>query len=304
MPFDYLIEEGHELPSETNNFLEKILLKLVNILEEQTISSKDCNFLDNDVVILKGSNVMIISFSRSREYYKRFISEYNLKDFDANEAKITVSKADYFSNDILMKNEQYRKFSNPVSIIFPTSYLKLQENELKQKHEEIASLLLKPTKEDVEKKNRIVKVNPIFNGRNFLKDDNLCFVLMPFSEPYNSIYENIIKPTVEKEGFQCLKSNDIFSTTSVIEDIWTNMNKATLIIAEITENNPNVMYELGICHTIGKDVMMITQKPGEIPFNFRHLRTYTYVNEIAKSEELKKNISSMIQYIKSTQKST
>lgn len=304
MPFDYLIEEGHELPRETDSFLEKTLLRLVNILEEQAISSKDCNFLDNDAVILKGSNVVIISFSRTRGYYKRFLSEYNLKDFDANEAKITVSKADYFSDDFLMKNEHYKKFSNPVSIIFPISYLKLKEDELKQKHEEIAGLLLKPTKEDIEKKNRIVKVNPIFNGRNFLKVDNLCFVLMPFSEPYNSIYENIIKPTVEKEGFQCLKSNDIFSTTSVIEDIWTNMNKATLIIAEITENNPNVMYELGICHTIGKEVMMITQKPDEIPFNFRHLRTYTYVNEIAKSEELKKNISSMIQYIKSTQKST
>ena len=66
--------------------------------------------------------------------------------------------------------------------------------------------------------------------------------------PYTEIYETVIKPTVEKEGFAILKSNDIFSSTSVIEDIWESINKASLIIVEITDNNPNVMYEVAVRH--------------------------------------------------------
>lgn len=156
--------------------------------------------------------------------------------------------------------------------------------------------------EDIKKKKRIVRINPtVFHGRNFLKELDLCFVLMPFTEPYLEIFNKIIKPTVESNGFRCVKSDDISSLNPVIEDIGANINKASLIIADISENNPNVLYELGICHTIGKEVMILTQDSDHIPFNFRHLRTYPYSNEIASSEALKTNITSVIQNIKSTQ---
>ena len=154
------------------------------------------------------------------------------------------------------------------------------------------------TKEDVDKKKRIVRVSPIFQGRDFLLDSNLVFTLMEFGNPYTEIYDTLIKPTVEEEGFRCVKSDDIYRTRAVIEDIWENINKAALVIAEISSNNPNVMYELGICHTVGKNVMMITQDPNEVPFNFRHLRFYPYSNDIPGSEDLKNNIRSVLRQIR------
>ena len=88
---------------------------------------------------------------------------------------------------------------------------------------------------------------------------------MEFGAPYTKIYNALIKPTVVEEGFQCIKSDDIYHTSAVIEDIWENINKAALVIAEISTNNPNVMYELGICHTVGKEVMMVAHNSGTVP---------------------------------------
>ncbi len=95
------------------------------------------------------------------------------------------------------------------------------------------------------------------------------------------------------------RCDDIFRTSAMIEDIWENINKAALVIAEISNTNANVMYELGICHTIGKEVMMLTQDASNVPFNFRHLRFYPYSNDIPGSEELKRNIKSILQEIRS-----
>lgn len=306
MPYEHLIEEGHEVKTDSGDFMRKVTLKLLNIIIDSGLPTHDCNFLgNNDLLLYRGTNVVIVCFSRSRYLVKPFFSEYELKEYDKDEKNLTVTKAEFFDSEGLQEHEMYQKLKDPIKIVFPVSYLKSDtEDGGKQKHEEIAKLLLKPTQDDIDKKRRLVKVNPIFQGRSFLLEENLCFVLMPFEEPYTQIYEKIIKPSVEAEGFKIVKSDDIFSTKSVIEDIWENINKASLIIAEISDNNPNVMYELGICHTIGKDVMMITQNPENIPFNFRHMRTYPYENDITKADELKANISSMIKYIKSTQKTT
>lgn len=299
---NYLVAEGHDLKNDTSTFLQKATLKVLNILEDRKLPSQSCKFLGtNDVVIFRSKNVMVFCFSRTQSLVRQFLSEYDLSEVDKDHETFNVEKPEYYVPP-LTTHENYNKLVDSVNIVFPISYLSLKDKELEKAHEDVASLLIKPTEEDIDKEKHIVKVNPIFSGRSFLKEDNLCFVLMPFEAPYTEIYEKLIKPTVEKEGFECKKSDDIFSTQSVIEDIWEKINKASLIIAEISDNNPNVMYELGICHTIGKDVMMITQHPENIPFNFRHLRTYPYQNDISKADEMKANISSMIQYIKSTQR--
>jgi len=299
---DYLIEENHEPKRDSIEFLQKATLRVLNMLEERKIPSQSCKFLGtNDVIIFRSKNVMVFCFSRSQNLIKQFLAEYDLSEIEKDHETFNVEKPEYY-NFTSTTHVNYNRLINPVNIVFPISYLLLKDQELKNAHEDVVSLLMKPIEDDLDKEKRIVKVNPIFHGRNFLKDDNLCFVLMPFEEPYTEIYEKLIKPIVEKEGLTCKKADDIFSTQSVIEDIWENINKASLIIAEISDNNPNVMYELGICHSIGKNVMMITQNPKNIPFNFRHLRIYPYQNDITKADELKANISSMIQYIKSIQK--
>jgi hypothetical protein len=61
-----------------------------------------------------------------------------------------------------------------------------------------------------------------------------------------------------------------------MQSVWESISKASIIIADLTNRNPNVFYELGIAHTLGKPVIMITQSMEFVPFDLRHLRCILY----------------------------
>jgi hypothetical protein len=108
------------------------------------------------------------------------------------------------------------------------------------------------------------------------------FIIMPFREPYLSQYEKVIKPTVEKLGFQCRIGRDQVGAGVVINDLWDDINRAQLIIAEITEPNSNVWYELGLAHALDKPTIMLSKTPDDeykdlpLSFDIRHHRVLRY----------------------------
>jgi hypothetical protein len=108
------------------------------------------------------------------------------------------------------------------------------------------------------------------------KKEKLCFVLMPFRANFFRLYDNHIKPVLENNGFIVMKADDIYTTTSVHEDIKQYINDASLVLADVTDDNPNVLYELGHAHALGKDTIIITQNEGDIPSDFKHLRYFKY----------------------------
>jgi len=106
---------------------------------------------------------------------------------------------------------------------------------------------------------RISEIGKIFGGGEFTLDPNLCFILMPFEAELKAVYDDHIRPVVESEGLSCIRANDIVSTGFITWDIWERINRSRFIIADLTRRNPNVFYELGIAHAIGKEVVLITQ---------------------------------------------
>ena len=74
-----------------------------------------------------------------------------------------------------------------------------------------------------------------------------------------------------------VKADDIYSNKPIIEDVWGYLNQARLVIADLTYSNPNVFYELGIAHTLGKEVIMIAQYITRVPFDVEHVRYINYV---------------------------
>jgi hypothetical protein len=126
---------------------------------------------------------------------------------------------------------------------------------------------------------------PVFTGRN-IKVEPLCFVLMPFKPNFQRIYEEI-KPVIEKFGFEVKKANDLYTVKPVIEDIWEYINKASVIVADVTGKNPNVFYELGIAHTIGKRTIIITQNEEDVPFDLKYLRYFKYQDDTTGWKNLK-----------------
>lgn len=120
-------------------------------------------------------------------------------------------------------------------------------------------------------------LHPIFRETNFEVEDDLCFVLMPFKPTdLQVIYQDHVKPTLENHKLRVQRSDDIYTTGAIIDDIWSGINRAKVIIADLTGRNPNVFYEIGICHTLGKQVVLLTQSIEDVPFDLRHLRVIVY----------------------------
>jgi hypothetical protein len=116
----------------------------------------------------------------------------------------------------------------------------------------------------------------IFGGGTFTLDPQLCFVLMPFDKKFQPLYDDQVRPSVEAAGLRCERADDIRGTNVITWDIWEKINRARFLIAELTDRNPNVFYELGLAHALSKDVILITQSMEFVPFDLKSLRCIPY----------------------------
>ena len=144
---------------------------------------------------------------------------------------------------------------------------------------------------------RRMSVAPIFGGRGFVVDDLLCFVLMPFADELGPVYKDHIKEVVEQCGLQCVRADDVFEPGQIMEQIWGLMNRAKLVIVDLTGKNPNVFYELGVVHTLGKPVILMTQSEDDVPFDVRHLRHILYEYTPQGCRELERKLREAIQEV-------
>lgn len=168
-------------------------------------------------------------------------------------------------------------FENPFVLSFGKGVLDLSEEDLDKEAKSISESYIKDEILNLERLEKMVRINPIYQGRDFMMNDKLIFVLSPFAEPFNTIFKDHIKPTVESMGdFTCFRADDIYDNRAIIEDIWQSINEARIVISELTGRNPNVFYETGIAHTVGKEVILLTQSMEDVPFDLRHLRCIVY----------------------------
>jgi hypothetical protein len=117
---------------------------------------------------------------------------------------------------------------------------------------------------------------PFFQGKYFKPELDLAFVLMPFAENFDDIYRDALKPTIESLFPRCMRADDVFHNKPIVEVIWQQINRAAVVVADLTGRNPNVFYEVGIAHTIGKEVVLLSQAMEDVPFDLRHLNVIQY----------------------------
>ena len=129
-------------------------------------------------------------------------------------------------------------------------------------------------------------------------NENICFVMMPFGNPYDEYYEEIYKPAIEEIGFKSKRADSLFRPSPIIRDIWQYINSSKILIADITDLNPNVMYELGLAHAIAKPVIIISDTIDKVPFDLRYLRILIYDSKRTNwSSELKSKIQNSVKEI-------
>lgn len=114
---------------------------------------------------------------------------------------------------------------------------------------------------------------------NIAKDSSLSpyvFTLLPFTNEFLAMYEEIIKPTLVNIGCTVEHADEVGTVESIIDIILTRISKSDFLIADTTGKNANVFYEIGYAHALGKSVILLSQNANELPFDVRHWRHIIY----------------------------
>ena len=119
-------------------------------------------------------------------------------------------------------------------------------------------------------KRKIVFSPSIFDVPTDSVDPKLISVMMPFQTDMDDVYKTIKKASKEA-GFSCKRVDDIWQHSTVIQDVFSLIFQSNIVVCDFTGKNPNVFYEAGIAHTLGKFVVPITQSKSDIPFDLQQI---------------------------------
>lgn len=135
---------------------------------------------------------------------------------------------------------------------------------------------------------------PIFGEPLPPEDDKWAevFVIMPFDPTMKVVYDEHLVPVMNNLGMTIKRGDAFLSSQSIIDEVWSAIYHSEVCIADCTGRNANVMYELGIAHTLGRPVILISQSVDDIPFGISHRRIITY--SLDRLDELDHNILQLV----------
>ncbi len=125
---------------------------------------------------------------------------------------------------------------------------------------------------------------------------DLVSVMMPFSADFMPVYE-AIKRASSNCRLRCLKADDIWEESTIVQDIFNIIFRAQIVVVDFTGKNPNVMYETGIAHTLGKHVIPISQSLDDVPFDMRHHRVLKYLPNVEGLLKLSSDLSKKLRQV-------
>lgn len=131
----------------------------------------------------------------------------------------------------------------------------------------------------------------------YSQDENLVSIMMPFNAEFNPVYSALQEATTSI-GFSCVRADDIWEHHTIIQDIVNIIARAKVVICDCSGKNPNVFYEAGIAHAIGKEVILIAQSEQDVPFDLRHLRYIRYLPNSEGLSELSSSLQAKLQSIR------
>jgi len=126
-----------------------------------------------------------------------------------------------------------------------------------------------------------------------------AFVLMPFDPEFDAIFKDLIKPTLEEAGYDVKRADSILNQQNILKDVVRGIAEADLVVADLTSLNVNVLYELGISHTMQKSTVLLTQSSEDIPFDLRSYRVIPYSTHFNEARQLSQALKEIVEKAKS-----
>lgn len=136
----------------------------------------------------------------------------------------------------------------------------------------------------------------VFSIPNSDVEQDLVAVMMPFGAHFSSVHQAIIA-ACGNAGRRCLRADDIWEESTVIQDVFNLIFRAHVVIVDFSGKNPNVMYETGIAHTLGKHVIPISQSLDDVPFDIKHHRVLKYLPNAEGMQDLRTALATKLRQV-------
>ncbi len=108
-----------------------------------------------------------------------------------------------------------------------------------------------------------------------------CFVAMPFGGSWDEYYAGVYAPAIVDAGLIPVRADEVFSAGSILQDIVELLAACQVVLADITDPNRNVHYELGLAHALGKPTVLVAPRDMRLFFDVGQERIVTYSKENA-----------------------
>jgi hypothetical protein len=99
---------------------------------------------------------------------------------------------------------------------------------------------------------------------------------MPFGGWLDDYYTSVYCPAIKAIELVPHRADDLFRPSTIVNDIWAYTKRAKVLLADLTNKNQNVFYELGLAHALAKPVILVAESMEDIPFDLRALRIILY----------------------------
>ena len=110
---------------------------------------------------------------------------------------------------------------------------------------------------------------------------------MPFGVVFDEVYRVLLAPALRAAGYEVARADTTLNQRAIMQDVIRGLLAADVVVADLTGQNPNVFYELGIAHVLEKPVVLLAQRTDDIPFDLKAYRAVIYTLEFTKEPRLR-----------------
>ena len=121
----------------------------------------------------------------------------------------------------------------------------------------------------------------------------MVFVAMPFRPDFQDLYKYAIRPALEDVGFEIWKADEKISNIDVMCKICHGIQECSYVLANISDWNPNVLFEMGLAYGLGKNVVLIKDRKRTVPVDLKGLEYVDYEN----IDDLRRNITAFFRSV-------
>jgi CheY-like chemotaxis protein len=105
------------------------------------------------------------------------------------------------------------------------------------------------------------------------------FVAMPFSGALEELYRSAVVPAISELGYQSIRMDEVVHNRDLYGELIDHLRNSKMVVCLADDANPNVYYEVGYAHSMGKEVLIVAKDVGELRFDIRGRFAISYGEE-------------------------